>query len=229
MQQLMSLTRRSFWSRVTIAGALGFVLAAVVFMAGHQVIYPALCTIDGTVWAAWAQVAALILVGGAATWTAFYQLNRFNDNERFKTTLALLDDFEKTKRSILFGEMTPHEATSVTMQIGLSAETLAAFSADSNLFKGKSREEVVGNPDGERYYRCSNAAIMVSNYFSKVGTLVKRNAVDRDLLFKPLGVMIQQAYVACANISQVESWSWSLKDFEYLRDAVLEWNKEVDA
>jgi len=127
------------------ASIVGFALAFVLFAAGHQLIYPALCAIDGTLWATWAQALFILLSGVAATWVVFYQLGRLADSERLKLTLALIEECEHRKRPFATGlktplELTVHEAISYVEEIGLNKEALAAFAKGRTLVNGKEPE-----------------------------------------------------------------------------------------
>ena len=205
-------------------GALGWiaVFLLVLFVATKGSWFDAMTGDDKALfWASVAQVIAVLAAASAATWAVFYQLNRFNDNERLKTTIELLQQYETATFPTGFGEERLASGVSFVLELE-DPGRLANFVMAGKLYKGKNKKEA-DTLEGRAYFLLSNSSIMVSNYFSKVDALLKRNVVDRDLYFAFLSDFIKRCYAVCERVSLLEHWSWSIKGFKSLRDSVLEW------
>jgi len=149
-----------------------------------------LCAVDGTLWAAWAQVVAIVVTGGGAVIVAWTQLRKFNENERAKTTIEYMQLYSSSVSQIPgIVSLTP-EAALAYIEGVLSDETillrLRGIAARMNGLSGPAV-----TPELEQEYTHYFAAFTIAaNFFSKTAGLAREGLINGKLFLDFYGLQV---------------------------------------
>jgi len=173
------------WLRLAICFVVGAVVTFVVFAAGHQVIFSALCAIDGTLWAAWAQVLAISLTGGIGVTVAWVQLQRFNRNERAKTTVEYINVYVHG-----LNQIPGHEPITVARAVSYIEHALSDKELLDSLHvmaekwyrAGGGKGFDGGDVEVKQYTLYDSAFVVAANFFMRAAGLDQKGLIEGGLL-----------------------------------------------
>jgi hypothetical protein len=169
------------------------------------------CTIDWAALAAWVQAVILAI----AAVIAYVQLNRFNDNERVKNTLALVKGYnEPISYRSTAGQLHTTTVASAMMDLANAQRNILEYKAvrDAAIAKKATPEQAT---ERERRF---NSIVIVLNFFASAGTLYKRKLLDNALFLDSFGDTVSRIFDWGASVSAVEQGRFdkALRNFEAL-------------
>ena len=163
----------------------GLAVAVITFAAGYQLLFPALCAVDGMLWAAWAQVIVIAVTAAFAGIIAFGQLKTLQQTQALsiKTTkvqnaMVLISQIYK---KIAIGrdvKISPMEATGEIHEVRHAPGAMERFRAAYGriVFREVARG---AEPDAERV---SYEIAVVNNYFGGMHVLLQTDTFDNDVI-----------------------------------------------
>jgi hypothetical protein len=195
----MNVPHRLLW----VSFVAGLTVASVIFVIGYQLLFPALCAIDGMVWAAWAQVVAILLVGVVAGGIAYGQFKTLRETlllsiktTRFSTKTTKMQNAialgnEVYQKMTIGGvEISPMDATGEIHKTRYAPGALQTFRKAYG--KILNNEAMPGDElDAERV---SYAIAAVNNYFGGMHLILKTGTVDKDFILDRFSRLCLEAY-----------------------------------
>jgi hypothetical protein len=155
-----------------------------------------LCGIDWGFVGIWAQVVAIAATGGLAVWVANRQLTAyneqlraFNDNERMRTSLKVLDDLYQRVPMRQYS-VSPYEAISQVQGIADDPATLAHYREEAQAAANRT----LTMPQLEQHDGRRINGVIASNYFVTMADLLQRNLVDEKFILEKLCTLIFRTY-----------------------------------
>jgi len=205
--------RSDAWIRqganVLAAGLAVFIVLPAIYPMPH-----AFYAVDGAVWAAWAQVIAVVLTGLVAVSVAWTQLQKFNENEKTKTTIGYMSQYSTRMSHI-------PESLSVTPEGGLAYvhtvledESLRLRLLDTaarlNGLMGPLNREV--SPERQKEYEVYFTAYTVAaNFFSQTAGLAREDLINGKLFLDFYGTQVVTLWYFIQAFADVEPRALTLK------------------
>ena len=193
-----------------------FVVLAAVYPA-----WPTLCALDGTLWAAWAQVAAILITGGGAVLVAWTQLRRFNENARAKTTIDAMNFFSQGISQIPnAAPLTVESAVAYLNRLLLDAPLLAQMRglALKSYLSGGILDNLDAPPDiTEKYLLFYNAFLVAANYFSRIAGLAQEDLIDGRLFLDFYGLQVVTVWNFIKAFADVDPGALAFEQRPHLR------------
>ena len=146
-------------------------------------------------WAGWAQVVVVAATGFAAVFVADRQLTAFNNNERFRNSIKVIDDF-RTPAELFGQKVAPMDAA---FEIQFVASTPTAVHKYKMIFE---RANYNGLPasDVEWFKKTHALSSIVVNYYLDLGDLLDRNIVDNGYVMSKIAAFFPPTYAALLKI-----------------------------
>lgn len=147
-------------------------------------IYPmprAFWPVDGTLWAAWAQVVAIVATGGGAVLVARSQLQRFNENARARTTIHYMDTYSFGLNQIPNSEpLTVSTATSYLTAALEDESLMVRLHKEAKQWHSPAPKPVDAEASAElkQYLFYDGAFVAAANYFSRTAGLAEEGLID---------------------------------------------------
>jgi hypothetical protein len=147
-------------------------------------IYPmprAFSAVDGTLWAAWAQVGAILATGGGATLVAWTQLRRFNENARARTTIHYMDAYSYGLNQLPNSEpLTVSTATSYLTAALEDESLMTRLHKEAKQWHSPAPKPVDAEASDElkQYLFYDGAFVAAANYFSRTAGLAEEDLID---------------------------------------------------
>jgi hypothetical protein len=176
---------------------------------------------DGIVWAAWAQVCAVALTGGAAVFVGWTQLRRFNENERAKTTVKYMNLFSNGMNQI---------PNNVPLTVETAVAYLDALLHDGPLLTqmrdialksylcGGMVDDVDASADlKQKYLFFHNVFVVAANYMSRTAGLSNEGLIDGRLFLDFYGAQVVTVWNFIKAFADVDPGARALKERAHLR------------
>jgi hypothetical protein len=157
-----------------------------------------MCSIDWLALGTWIGSAGIV----AAAVIAQLQLTRFNDNERVQNTLQYVDHFAHV--SFQYGESAFTVANASTIVVVGSSQIERLQRGLEYLNGLDSDDDSAAKEARDHYFRVSNAASVVNNYYFGAYTLIKRQLLDRDLFFENFALDMNKVWNATTKVFEVD-------------------------
>lgn len=191
-----------------VAGA----LAVFIVLPAFYPVSRAFCAVNGTLWAAWAQVVVIAGTGAVAVVAIFASARA----EKMRNSIRAIDGVHK-EMSLNELRVTPMDATV------LMAKTLLDSKKRAEFFKA--RDEIRGGaePDSiQAYERVSAAIAAANNYFGGLALLLEKGLVDRDFILNRFSNLALQAYHHQVELDirqpRAEFFAMARASYEYLKE-----------
>lgn len=192
----MSTIRTAFttsWVALLASFVAGGVVVVALCAATYQLIFPSLCAMNGAVWAAWAQVMAVVLTGFVAVSVAWTQLQKFNENEQTKTTIDYMSQYSTRMSHIPESLSVTPEGGLAYVQSVLEDKSLCLRLHDTaarvNGLMGPLNREVP--PERQTEYEVYFTAYTVAaNFFSQTAGLAREDLIKGKLFLDFYGLQV---------------------------------------
>jgi|SRR5580692_6505686 hypothetical protein len=168
-------------------------------------------------WAAWAQVGAIVVTGLLAVFVANRQLNAFNNNERLRNSMKLVDDMLKV------GELQGVRASPFDTCLEIDAISKdAALAAEYR--KMAANRVAFGNSPAvaqEWFLATRSKAAIVVNYYVDLLSLLSMKQLDREFVMPKVKPFILAAYPALVALGYVTGPNVNLKEMTKLYESFV--------
>jgi hypothetical protein len=151
-------------------------------------IYPvslALCSVNGVLWATWAQVAAIAGTGVVATVAIRFAARAEKMRNSIRAISEVYDAMSLNENSL-----TPMDATVlVAKTLRVAARRAEFYHAQAEMQAGRAE------PDSfPEYERVSAAIAAINNYFGGLAILLEKGVIDKDLILNRFSTVALRAY-----------------------------------
>jgi apolipoprotein N-acyltransferase len=179
-----------------------------------------LCAVDGALWAAWAQVIAVVLTGLVAISVAWTQLQKFNENEQTKTTIEYMSQYSTRVSHIPESLSVTPEGGLAYVQTVLEDESLRLRLHDTaarvNGLVGLSNREASAESLKE-YQVYFTAYTVAANFFSQTAGLAREDLIDGRLFLDFYGLQVVTLWKFIKAFSDVDPIALTLLQNRSLR------------
>lgn len=186
-------------------------------------IYPmprAFSAVDGAIWAAWAQVVAILITGGGATFVAWTQLRGFNENARARTTVEYMNLYSSSVSQIPEHPPLTPESGLAYVEAALSDEELMSRLRilAASVYQRGGVANVIAPPELKREHTLYFAAFIVAaNFFSKTAGLAREGLIDGKLFLDFYGLQVVTLWRFIQAVADVDPGAAALKQNLSLR------------